>query len=108
MECPRCGASRTRSQIACPACGKVFTAYGHPGLTVFTAEPGQLLCTTCRYHAEGTCDLPNYPEATECTLYRDLNRISPPPVGDQPYRPWGFLFGLLTLIGISILLAIYR
>jgi len=108
MECPRCGAPRTQSQSACSACGKVFNAYGHPGLTLCTAQPGQVLCTTCRYHQDGTCDLPDYPQATECTLYRDLARPAPAKINYRPPIAWGALIGITSLIALSIILALAK
>ncbi|WP_287128013.1 hypothetical protein [Candidatus Cyanaurora vandensis] len=104
MVCPRCG-TRPVTQTACPTCGQVLKARGHPGVNLYTAPVGEVLCATCHYHLDQTCDLPNYPEATECTLYRDSRKASRPPFTYRPRQSWGWLVWL-GLVGVSIALAL--
>ena len=106
MECPRCGTTNPAQAVSCGSCGRVFKAYGHPGVNLFTAPEGEVLCDTCRYHQEGSCDLPNYPQATQCTLYRDIRRPAPAPITYRPRGNWGWLVGIVALAAASLWLTL--
>ncbi|WP_218080871.1 hypothetical protein [Anthocerotibacter panamensis] len=101
MECPRCGTPNKTNAIACRTCGKAFKAYGHPGVNIFTAPEGEVLCETCVYR-EDNCTLPNYPHATQCTLYRDARQPTPAPVTYRPRRQWSWLVAVLLLVAASL------
>jgi hypothetical protein len=78
------------------------------------ATEGEPLCDTCLYHADDTCNFPQRPYATECTLYRDR---TPPPEPPKQQLNWRRSLriwcqrhrGLLTLavlVVVSIIVAI--
>uniref|UniRef100_B8HUH3 DZANK-type domain-containing protein n=1 Tax=Cyanothece sp. (strain PCC 7425 / ATCC 29141) TaxID=395961 RepID=B8HUH3_CYAP4 len=69
--CSRCHQRVSSQTVTCPHCGYVLKAHGHPGITLHRAEPGNYLCRTCLYDADDSCNFPQRPYATECTLYRN-------------------------------------
>ncbi len=118
LNCPKCDQLISEQAIACPHCGMVLKAYGHPGITLHRATGSTSLCHSCTYHADDTCNFPQRPYAQECTLYHDLSKplINPNPVygkasGFVPsLRLWcqrnTGLLGLLILATLSVLLAL--
>lgn len=70
--CPRCQATLEATALQCPRCQLILKAHGHPGIPLHRAESGEILCSTCRYHADDSCNFPQRPQAQTCTLYRPL------------------------------------
>ncbi len=105
MKCSRCSTLYPAQATHCPTCGKTSDYFGVP---IIKATNAEVLCTTCIYHAEETCTLPNYPRATQCTLYRDQRQPQAMPLKYRPRQSWGLVIGTLILAGISILLALKR
>ncbi|NEQ64024.1 MAG: hypothetical protein F6K21_00565 [Symploca sp. SIO2D2] len=116
--CPSCHQPIKSNAIACPHCGMIFKAYGHPGITLHRAMGEEYLCNSCTYHEDDTCTYPQRPYAKECTLYQD---ISQPLLYNQPvYAPRYSLFqsiklwcqrnpallGIVVLVAVSFLLAL--
>jgi hypothetical protein len=118
LNCPKCDQLISEQAIACPLCGTVLKAYGHPGITLHRATGSTSLCDSCTYHADDTCNFPQRPYAQECTLYHDLSQplIDPNTTHNQPsglvssLRLWcqrnPGLLGLLILSLVSVLLAL--
>jgi Double zinc ribbon len=118
ISCPRCHQSIDSQAVRCPYCSTVLKAYGHPGIPLHQAEEGRYLCDSCVYHEDDSCNFPQRPYATSCTLYRDK---SEPVVGELKsplypasfwgrFKTWcrrnrGWLL-LLGLIVVSVLLAL--
>lgn len=71
ISCPQCQQLINSEAIACPHCYTSLKAYGHPGITLHRATEGYL-CDTCTYHADNSCNFPQYPQAKSCTLYENL------------------------------------
>jgi hypothetical protein len=71
LTCPRCHQEVQSTAITCRHCGCVLKAHGHPGITLHRSEQGEFLCPTCSYELDDTCNFPQRPYATECTLYRN-------------------------------------
>ncbi|MGF1537623.1 MAG: zinc ribbon domain-containing protein [Elainellaceae cyanobacterium] len=69
-ECPRCQHTIDYQALSCPACGTQLKAYGHPGIALHQAADGNPLCPSCQYHHDDTCNFPQRPTATQCTLYQ--------------------------------------
>jgi hypothetical protein len=106
--CPRCHQAVDAQAITCLHCGCVLKAHGHPGILLHRSESGQYLCSTCVYEADDTCNFPQRPYATECTLYRDQAKPSPKSVrrlthSRDRYWLWLIVVGLIVL---AILLAL--
>ena len=120
LSCPRCHQSVKSEAVACPHCGTVLKAYGHPGITLHRAIGKTPLCETCTYQADDTCTFPQRPYAKECTLYDDINesRLEQTPLYVprrrllQSLRFWcqrnPVWLGLLVLVFVSVLLALYK
>lgn len=73
-QCFRCGSTAQATDIKCKTCGAELKAFGHQGIELHRTIDGQPLCLTCVYHADDSCDYDKRPFATECTMYRDVNR----------------------------------
>jgi len=82
-DCPRCHQPIDAQAIACPYCRTSLKAFGHPGIPLHRAEGEAVLCATCQYDADDTCNFPQRPDARECTLYVDRNQ----PIVIPAYRP---------------------
>lgn len=115
LNCPKCHQLISSKAIACPHCGTVLKAYGHPGITLHRASSGTPLCDTCTYHADDTCTFPQRPYAQECTLYHDLAQPLIPNYKTnnglvKSVQLWcqghPGLLGLLVLAIVSVLLAL--
>ncbi len=83
-ECPRCQQSVDSQAIACPACGTLLKAYGHPGISLHQATDGAALCESCLYHQDDTCNFPKRPYARQCTLYQPLAPAADALRSDRP------------------------
>jgi hypothetical protein len=112
LSCPRCQSAIEPTTIQCPRCQLTLKAHGHPGIPLHRAEAGAVLCPTCCYEADDSCNFPQRPQAQTCTLYRSVQAERP----EEPRRPtlaaqargWlrnhRSLVGLLGLLLISFLL----
>lgn len=117
LNCPKCDQLVSEQAIACPHCGTVLKAYGHPGITLHRATGSTSLCDSCTYHADDTCNFPQRPYAQECTLYHDRSQ---PLIPNTAYKkPSGLipavrfwcqrnpgLLGLIALSLVSVVLAL--
>ena len=117
-ECPRCHQTVDVKAVTCPYCRTTLKAFGHPGIPLHRATGDESLCESCMYHADDTCNYPQRPYASECTMYQNLAEANQPEVW-QNYRSsvnffslqkwiqrnpvWVILVGLLI---ISLLLSI--
>ena len=116
LNCPKCDQLISNKAIACPRCGTVLKAYGHPGITLHRATGETSLCDSCTYDADDTCNFPQRPHAQECTLYHDLSQPLVPTATSKPsglvpsLRLWcqrhPGLIGLSILGVISVILAL--
>lgn len=114
--CPRCQQFVEAQAISCPTCRLTLKAHGHPGMTLHRATGDEYLCQTCTYHEDDTCNFPQRPYATECTLYHN-STAQQQAIGYKPRLQtllglwlrrnsgWIILLGLVT---ISILVALRR
>ncbi|MGK7890514.1 MAG: zinc ribbon domain-containing protein [Leptolyngbyaceae cyanobacterium] len=80
--CPRCQHYVTAEAIACPHCGNPLKALGHTGIPLHQAAAGAVLCDTCLYHQDDSCNYPQRPTAKDCILYVDLRQ--PVEESDRP------------------------
>jgi len=112
ITCPRCQHKVDSQALQCPYCANILKAYGHPGMTLHQAVTGEFLCQTCLYHGDDSCNFPQRPYATSCTLYKNSQIIAekiPPLPLPRVLKNWclrhkGLLL-LLTMILGSITLA---
>jgi hypothetical protein len=113
ITCPRCQQKIDSQALQCPYCSNILKAYGHPGMTLHQAVvKGEFLCQTCLYHIDDSCNFPQRPYATSCTLYRNnqtiVEKIPPLPL-NRVIKNWclrnkGLLL-LLTIILGSVAIA---
>ncbi len=100
MRCPRCGASLLAQMRTCPQCALGLLEGDRPGILLAVAPRGEVLCTRCSYRED--CNLPAYPEAERCTLYRDeaLPEVQSAYQPPMSRRFWSvpLLFAILLLI----------
>ncbi len=114
LNCPHCHQLINSQATTCPFCRKALKAYGHPGIPLHRATGEQPLCNSCIYHEDDTCNFPQRPYATECTLYSDRHQqqleVVPKPSLMKSLRLWcqrhQALLLLLGLALISFLLAV--
>ncbi len=71
--CPSCHHSVSSDALSCQKCQTPLKAFGHPGIPLHQADQDTVLCTSCLYHQDDSCDFPQRPSATSCTLYQDQN-----------------------------------
>jgi hypothetical protein len=76
ITCPRCQHKVDSQALRCPYCANILKAYGHPGMTLHQAVTGEFLCQTCLYHGDDSCNFPQRPYATSCTLYKNSQIIA--------------------------------
>jgi hypothetical protein len=67
--CPSCQQQLDAGAIACPHCGFLLKAHGHPGIPIHRSSGEEYLCETCVYHTDDSCNYPQRPQAKTCTLY---------------------------------------
>ncbi|MEM9149207.1 MAG: zinc ribbon domain-containing protein [Cyanobacteria bacterium P01_F01_bin.3] len=110
--CPRCDRNIPSTTIICPHCQLTLKAHGHPGMSLHRTKDNRILCDTCAYHADDSCNFPKRPSATSCTLYQALN--APANIYERPVYtvPWWrkinqAWLALGILIAISILVTIF-
>lgn len=116
LSCPRCQAPIELTTIQCPRCQLTLKAHGHPGMTLHRTEGDEALCATCRYDADDTCNFPQRPEATTCTLYRSVKpaddlAIPNHSIGERLgfwLRNHRGLVGLMGLLLLSLVLVLVR
>lgn len=112
--CSRCQAQVDAQAIQCPHCGLALKAHGHPGIPLHRADHNTYLCQTCVYDQDDTCNFPQRPLATTCTLYQDCQAVATVEEGlpaahrlnywFRRYQIWLSLGGLLLLsIGLVML-----
>lgn len=110
--CPRCHQPVDTQAIECPTCQMTLKAFGHPGIPIYRAEPGEYLCSTCIYDQDDSCTFPQRPQATECTLYvteAQAARFQATPPAYRPTRWSQRQIGwaaIALLVLVSIVLAL--
>ncbi|MBP0001587.1 MAG: zinc ribbon domain-containing protein [Cyanobacteria bacterium SID2] len=109
--CPRCDRPVPTDAVSCPHCRYSLKAFGHPGIPLHRAAKDEFLCNSCVYHHDDTCNFPQRPNATTCTLYQNLDESieDPLPPRNKPvpwYRRYPALWVLLALFVVSLLLAL--
>ena len=116
--CPKCNNIVDPQAITCPHCGNQLKGFGHPGIPLYQAEAGTYLCDLCYYHQDDSCNYPQRPTATSCTMFHDADT---PLVDDSAnYIPSGLESlrlwcdrnkGLLIVLGLvlfSVVLVLFR
>jgi len=80
-------------------------------MTLHRAQGDQILCPTCVYEADNSCNFPQRPQAKTCTLYQNIEAM--PALSPQEIYtiPWWRKVGrgriaLALLIGISLIIAL--
>jgi hypothetical protein len=69
--CPRCQKPVDSQALKCPHCDLQLKAFGHPGIPLYRATEGEVLCDRCVYDEDDTCNFPQRPFAKTCTMFRD-------------------------------------
>jgi hypothetical protein len=69
--CPRCQKPVDSQALKCPHCDLQLKAFGHPGIPLYRATEGEVLCDRCVYGEDDTCNFPQRPYAKTCTMFRD-------------------------------------
>lgn len=87
-ECPRCHQLVDGTAVDCPYCKTPLKAYGHPGIPLYRSQGQEFLCTSCLYHEDDTCNFPQRPSATECTMYHNQNEPLVPAAPSYVSRHW--------------------
>ena len=100
------------SAIACPHCQNPLKALGHLGIPLYQASGGSVLCDTCTYHQDDSCNYPQRPLAKDCIMYVD-SRIPQDPNPPQPrpsstgldrWTQWANQnLALLILLGLGVI-----
>ena len=115
--CPRCHQPVDSQAVDCPHCNNPLKAFGHPGIPLYQAKNGDVLCDRCIYHEDDSCNFPQRPLAKSCTLFHDrslplVEEITPPVAqsGVVKFKNWCMrnvtLIAIAIIILISILLAL--
>ncbi len=88
--CPRCRQTVNSQAVNCPYCRTQLKAYGHPGIPLHRAAKGEYLCKSCTYEADDSCNFPQRPYATECTLYENLaeRQLERPAKSENNFSNW--------------------
>lgn len=105
-DCPRCHQPIDAQAIACPYCRTPLKAFGHPGIPLHRAEGETVLCQSCQYDADDTCNFPQRPHARECTLYVDRHQSIVAPAYKPRFSLGGWLqrnAALLVVIGLIVI-----
>ena len=71
--CPQCRKPVDAQALNCPYCDNPLKAFGHPGMPLYQSSDGTSLCDCCTYHLDDTCNFPQRPQATSCTLFHDAS-----------------------------------
>jgi hypothetical protein len=112
--CTRCQRPVKAAALVCPHCQASLKAFGHPGIPLHRAPAGTSLCATCEYHADNSCDYPQRPNASECTMYRDRHQPLPAVRPNRPGQPspapftapWWRANQVWVAIGVIVLLCL--
>ncbi|NET48216.1 MAG: hypothetical protein F6K09_05730 [Merismopedia sp. SIO2A8] len=80
IACPHCRKPIAANAIACPHCRTSLKAMGHAGIPLYQAAEGEVLCDTCTYHRDDSCNYPLRPQAKDCTMYVDDRKPVEPSV----------------------------
>ena len=115
--CPKCDRLVEIQAVKCPYCGNPLKGFGHPGIPLYQAESGTSLCDRCYYHQDDSCNYPQRPLASSCTMFHDAD--TPLVSDDSPVNNSGgvvglklwcdrnrgllFVFGLLVLSVVLVL-----
>lgn len=88
--CPRCQKYISVGAIACPHCRTPLKALGHAGIPLHQAAQGEVLCDTCLYHQDNSCNYPQRPTAKDCIMYVDWRQSVEQSAPLLPRStPWG-------------------
>jgi hypothetical protein len=78
-QCPKCKQFIRESVytqiLECPSCRLPLKAHGHPGIPLHYATGNVPLCQDCIYDQDDTCNLPQRPDAKQCTLYQNQTHL---------------------------------
>ena len=106
LSCPRCHQAVLANAITCPNCRLELKAHGHPGIDLHRAQQGTYLCDSCSYHNDDSCNFPQRPQATTCTLYQDVEQ-SPRMMASEIYTiPWWRKYSGWIALGVILLISI--
>ena len=108
--CPSCQKPVSPRAIDCPYCKTPLKALGHEGIPLHRASGDTVLCDTCTYHQDDSCNYPKRPLAEDCIMYVDVRLPPEPvPVPRPPLSPMQQLtrwtqqnLGVLILLGLAI------
>lgn len=110
--CPRCQKTVSLKAIACPHCNTPLKALGHQGIPLHQATGVAVLCDTCTYHQDDSCNYPQRPLAKDCIMYVDMRLPQDPPLESvvKPISMTGRIqywvnnnLALVILVGLAIL-----
>lgn len=110
--CPKCQQPVDALAISCPHCKNPLKAYGHPGIPLYQSTDNTSLCDRCTYHLDDTCNFPKRPNATSCTLFKDVAILSiteaelPHQLGWRGIKNWLYRYRGLIAIALLVILSI--
>ena len=109
--CPQCDRPIASDALSCPHCRTALKAHGHPGMTLHRAEGDRVLCPTCVYDVDNTCNFPKRPQAKTCTLYQNIEAPAELSPSEIYLVPWWrkinrFWLAIALLIAISITISL--
>ena len=111
LTCPRCKQPVDSQAATCPHCNNQLKAFGHPGMPLYQSTNKEALCDRCTYHLDDTCNFPQRPDATSCTLFHDYSTPLVPEA-DTPASQKGWagiknwLYRHRGLIAIALLILV--
>ena len=111
MNCSKCDRIVDSQAIKCPYCNNPLKGFGHPGIPLYQAETGTSLCDTCYYQKDDSCNYPQRPYASSCTMFHDADTplvVETPkfksPGGIRSFKLWcSRNRGLLMIFGLIVI-----